>query len=239
MIHPHAPRTRNRREDRSSHAYQRLRELIVHGRLAPGTWIIESEVAARLGVSRTPVRAALQRLEQEGYIVGTCRGQQIRSAVAPLTREDAHELFVIVGRLEALAAMEAARLPAPVRDPIVEDLRRLNDGFLAAASDHVYDPGRLFELDTAFHRRFVDAGAGPRVHALHEAIKPQAERYIRLYYTALIDEVATSAREHGHIIDAIASGDPIVARDAVEINWSNAADRLNRVIDKMGERGSW
>lgn len=239
MSHSHAPRTRNRREDRSSHAYQRLRELIVHGRLAPGTWIIESEVATRLGVSRTPVRAALQRLEQEGYIVGTCRGQQIRSAVAPLTREDAHELFVIVGRLEALAAIEAARLPAPVRDPIAEDLRRLNDGFLAAASDHVYDPGRLFELDTAFHRRFVDAGAGPRVHALHEAIKPQAERYIRLYYTALIDEVATSAREHGHIIDAIASGDPAAARDAVEINWSNAADRLNRVIDKMGERGSW
>jgi DNA-binding GntR family transcriptional regulator len=239
VTHSHAPRNRNRREDRTTHAYQRLRELIVHGRLAPGTWIIESDVAGRLGVSRTPVRAALQRLEQEGYIVGTCRGQQVRSAVAPLTREDAHELFVIVGQLEGLAAAEASRLPAPARDALIAELHRLNDGFRAAASEHVYDPSRLFELDTAFHRRFVEAAAGPRVHAHHDAIKPQAERYIRLYYTALIDEVVTSAREHGHIIDAIGGGDPTTAKEAVEVNWSNAAERLNRVIDKMGERGSW
>ena len=54
--------------DRASQAYRRLRELIVHGRLAPGARIIETEVAGKLGISRTPVRAALQRLQQEGYI---------------------------------------------------------------------------------------------------------------------------------------------------------------------------
>ena len=49
------------RVDRATQVYRQLRELIVHGRLAPGARIIETEVASRLGVSRTPVRAALQR----------------------------------------------------------------------------------------------------------------------------------------------------------------------------------
>ncbi|MFB6240160.1 MAG: GntR family transcriptional regulator, partial [Gemmatimonadota bacterium] len=54
--------------DRSGETYTRLRELIVRGQLAPGSRIIETDVAERLGVSRTPVRSALQRLEQEGFI---------------------------------------------------------------------------------------------------------------------------------------------------------------------------
>ncbi|NNM33689.1 MAG: GntR family transcriptional regulator, partial [Gemmatimonadetes bacterium] len=54
--------------DRTTLAYERLRELIVRGRLAPGSRLIETEVAERLGLSRTPVRGAFQRLTQEGYV---------------------------------------------------------------------------------------------------------------------------------------------------------------------------
>ena len=100
------------RGDRVTLAYQKLRELIVLGRLAPGTRIIETTVAARLGVSRTPVRAALQRLQQEGYVVVTSPGQQSRMSVAPLTQEDAIELFGMVSAVEGLAANGAARRPA-------------------------------------------------------------------------------------------------------------------------------
>ena len=78
-------------------AFTELRELIVRGHLPPGSWIAEAHVAERLGLSRTPVRAALQRLHQEGYVVthrGTGRG---RVLIAPLTREDARELYAIVG----------------------------------------------------------------------------------------------------------------------------------------------
>ena len=63
------------RGDRVTVVYHRLRELIVRGRLAPGARIIETVIAARLGVSRTPVRAALQRLQQEGYVVVASPGQ--------------------------------------------------------------------------------------------------------------------------------------------------------------------
>ncbi|HET7564995.1 MAG TPA: GntR family transcriptional regulator, partial [Gemmatimonadaceae bacterium] len=69
---------RGTRGDRIAHAYEQLRTLIVHGRLAPGSRVIESDIAERLGVSRTPVRSALHRLQQEGYIVGVSRGKEPR-----------------------------------------------------------------------------------------------------------------------------------------------------------------
>src|SRR5678809_266639 len=98
----------SRKHARPQEVYERLRALIIDGRLAPGTRIVETEVAARLGVSRTPVRGALQRLQQEGFIVDSPTLQQTRPTVAPLTSEDARELFLLVGALEGLAAHRAA-----------------------------------------------------------------------------------------------------------------------------------
>src|SRR5919197_1241116 len=96
---------------RPDQVYARLRELIVQGMLAPGSRIVETEIATRLGVSRTPVREALQRLLQEGYVIDTLGTQQSRLTVAPLTREDVHELLNVVGALEGIAARPAAELP--------------------------------------------------------------------------------------------------------------------------------
>src|SRR5436309_3240266 len=80
---------------------------------------------------------------------------------------------------------------------------------------------------------------GPRLLALHHGIKPQAERYVRVYVNALMDEIATSVAEHNVIIRAIESGNPDAAQRAVQTNWRNAADRLGRVITNMGEHGTW
>src|SRR5215212_6315931 len=93
---------------RPEQVYIRLRDLIVQGLVAPGSRIIETEIAGRLGVSRTPVREALQRLQQEGFVMGTPGAQQSRLTVAPLTRADVHELLTIVGSLEGLGARRAA-----------------------------------------------------------------------------------------------------------------------------------
>jgi DNA-binding FadR family transcriptional regulator len=75
--------------------------------------------------------------------------------------------------------------------------------------------------------------------SLHDAIKPQAERYARLYVNSLVDEIATSVAEHEEINRCIAAGEPHASQQAVENNWRNAARRLSRVIGTHGERGSW
>jgi DNA-binding GntR family transcriptional regulator len=227
------------RGDRIPRAYQQLRELIVSGRLAPGSRIIESDIAGRLGVSRTPVRSALHRLQQEGYIAGVGRGRESRLTVAPLTQDDARDLFAIIGAVEGLAALEAAALARPARAELVATMRELNGRLRQTAKAARPDPMRIFELDMHFHRSWVEAGAGPRLLALHAAIKPQAERYVRLYTSALVDEIAQSVVEHERIVAEIDSGSGEGARRAVYRNWRNAADRLSSVIQALGERGSW
>jgi DNA-binding GntR family transcriptional regulator len=220
-------------------AYDQVRELIVWGRLSPGSRIVESEIADRLGLSRTPTRSALHRLQQEGYVTAFNRGKERRLIVAPLTQDDARELFHIVGQLEGLAARSAAELPAARRAEVVNRLEELNRDLAQAAREPRPDPLRIFDLDTAFHRTYVESGAGSRLLALHDAIKPQAERYIRLYISSLVDEITTSVEEHDTIIRHIGDGDPLAARQAVDTNWSNAALRLSKVIGTLGERGSW
>ncbi len=222
-----------------SRAYDQLRELIVRGRLAPGTRVVESELAERLGLSRTPTRSALHRLHQEGYVTAPERSTERRLIVAPLTQGDARELFQIVGQLEGLAARSAAERPAAARTSLARRLRDLNRDLAGAARAPRPDPLRIFDLDMAFHLTYVEEGAGPRLLALHAGMKPQAERYIRLYSSSLVDEIATSVEEHAVIIRCIADGDALGAQRAVDTNWRNAAGRLARVIETLGERGSW
>lgn len=225
--------------DGSSTAYVQLRELIVNGRLAPGGRMIESELAERLGTSRTPVRSALHRLQGEGYVVARRGGRRTLLTVAPLTREDGRELFWIVGELEALAANWVARGQGGDRRSVAEALQRTNQQLLAASEADAPDPARLFDLHTRFHQTYVDGCGGPRVQAMHAVVKPQAERYRRLYTTALGGHIHASLAEHEAIVRAIQDADPDAAERAVKVNWRNAAERLARVIERVGERGSW
>lgn len=216
--------------------YHELRSLIVRGQLPPGSRIAERVIAERLGLSRTPVRSALHRLEQEGLV--TSSGRERRLFVAPLTLDDGQEVYFIVGHLEGLAARMAASLPTARRKALAGRLRELNRE-LAMESRRRKDSARVFDLDLEFHRSFVEGVVGPRLLTLHRAIKPQSERYSRLYISGLLDELSDSVKEHVGIASAIAKGDPDGAERATELNWHNAARRLAHVIAQNGERGSW
>lgn len=166
------------------------------------------------------------------------RGRERRLMVAPLTLDDGQELYFIVGHLEGLAARIAAMLPSAARKKLVRRLRELNRE-LAAESKKRGDAARIFDLDLEFHRTYVEDVVGPRLLTLHRAIKPQSERYSRLYVSVLLDELSSSVKEHGAIATSIAKGDPDAAQRAVETNWNNAAVRLARIIAQHGERGGW
>lgn len=224
--------------DNVTRAYHDLRHVIVGGQLPPGSRISERILAQRLGLSRTPVRSALHRLEQEGFVTAQGHGRERRLIVAPLTMSDGREVMFIVGHLEGLAARTAASLPATRRREIVRRLREVN-AELAAQSRRPGDATRFFELDIEFHSRYVEGVVGPRLLTLHRAIKPQSDRYSRLYVSVLLDQLATSVKEHETIAASISQGDADAAQRAAETNWHNAAERLTRIIAKQGERGSW
>ena len=236
---PPKKKKRPTRGGSTDRVYNHLRDLIVWGRLAPGSRIVENDIALHLDVSRTPIRSALHRLRQEGYIVPIGRRKEHRLVIAPLTQDDARELFELVGMVEGLAAGASARLSSDERGTLGEDLTALNGELADAARGLTNTARHLFDTDMKFHRRYVEAGAGPRLIALHDAIKPQAERYIHLYTNSLLSEIDRSVEEHEAIIERIVSGSADGARRAVQRNWRNAAERLERVISVMGEHGSW
>ena len=229
------PQTR----DRAARIYRELRELIVMGRLPPGTRLVEKDIATRFRVSRTPVRAALDRLEQEGYVVTLPGLKHSLSQVAPLTRNDAVELFDAIAALEGVAAANAARLPPARRRAIAAEMRRLNAQLREESRKATPSQQRFLELDDALHSQFIEAGAGPRLRSLLDAMRPHAVRYDQLYVVLLAHRMQPSLIEHEAVIRAIAAGTPERAARAAEANQRNGGRRLARAIDAMGERGHW
>jgi ribosomal protein S25 len=143
-------------------AFQELRELIVRGNLPPGAWIVEAEIASRLGLSRTPIRSALQWLHREGYVVEHKGNRKARIVVAPLTREDARELYMIIGHLETMAGTTITSLSGAQRARVADELASFNEELNVIASQRPVDPRRVFDIDKEFHARIMKAGAGRR-----------------------------------------------------------------------------
>jgi DNA-binding GntR family transcriptional regulator len=220
-------------------AFNELRELIVLGHLPPGGWIIESVLAERLGVSRTPIRSALHWLRREGYVVEHAGRRNTRVIVAPLTRDDAQELYRIVGHLEALAGAEVVALPARARAKIAGELAAINQQLHAIASERPVDPRRVFDVDKAFHARIVEAAGGRRLTALHNSVRPQVDRYWRLYASSIINELHRSVAEHDEIVGAVRTGDIDDVRRTLDRNWAGGFERISGLIEIFGERGSW
>ena len=220
-------------------AVERIRDLIVHAKLAPGTWIVEGDLCEHLNMSRTPVRGALYLLLREGYVIEYRNASKSRMIVAPLTKEDANELYPIIGRLEGLSGRRAAALPQKVRDELATRLKRVNEKLSKIARDRDRQGPDIFDLDHEFHRLLLTAGSGPRLTSLHRAIEPQTERYWRLYASSIIGELHLSVQEHEEIIAALSAGDADRLERALFTNWENGCKRLAKVIDLYGERGNW
>ena len=220
-------------------AFHEIRELIVHGRLSPGSWIVEADLARHLAMSRTPVRSALHLLQREGYVIEHTNVRKSRMVVAPLTKEDAAELYQVIGHVEGLAGRRTAALPKGRRAEIAVQLRRFNEQLRTIAESGDPRASGIFDIDRSFHRTIIEAGAGPRLTALHKSIEPQAERYWRLYASWIMHDLHPSIAEHEEIIAAIVVGDSVRTEHALQANWENGCIRLAGVIDIFGERGSW
>jgi DNA-binding GntR family transcriptional regulator len=212
--------------------YRALRDAINEGRLAPDTRLIEDQLALQFRVSRTPIRDAIQRLQQEGYVVTPEGFRHARPVVAPLVDSDADELCSLVALHEGHAAAAAARLPTDRRLELVAELVSLNESMRREGTTPNPSHDRLRDIDAAFHHACTHAAAGPRLLALLDVIKPQAERYNRVYATQVLPKrIADAAVEHDAIIRALRAGDPESARRAVETNYGHGTAELTHVIE--------
>lgn len=223
---------------RSAHVYDRLRELIIRGRLAPGARVVEQEVAERMGMGRTPVREALQLLVQEGWLIGSEGGRR-QLTVAPLLEDDVAELFPLLGDLEAAALRGLDRLTDGERAQLAAAARDANRAFGETVAQVPLDPEGAFVSHKAFHATLTAPLAGPRLGWLLGMVRPQVERYEWFYGTLLQGNLDVATEEHDVVVRAIEAGDAEAAAQAVRRNWVNASNRLRGVIHRVGERGAW
>ncbi|MFD7133552.1 GntR family transcriptional regulator [Streptomyces sp. NPDC059894] len=176
--------------------YEALLELITTRALQPGQHLVESELAGHLGVSRQPVREALQRLNTEGWV--DLRPAQGAFVHVP-TEEEADQLLTVRTLLEA----EAARLAAAHADRAgVEALNELlAQGMGAVASD---DVDAAVALNARFHAKVMELAG----NAVLAELAAQVDRRVRWYYTPVARQRGQQSwEEHRDLIAAIADGD--------------------------------
>jgi DNA-binding GntR family transcriptional regulator len=216
-------------------AYEQLYRLIVNGRLPPGARLAEGPLAETLGVSRTPVREALQRLRQEGLLVEVGGGSGLRGrvAVAPLQRERMEELYSLVGAIEGLAVRGLTKVDAAQRNKVARRLEAVERAFHAEAGGQSPEYDRLFELHQSFHRGLVEAVAGPETRAVLRTIRPQLDRYEWFYAPMAGPDFTPTRIEHAAIVAAVQHGNEQDLERAVRANWSNAAQRLGPLIERF------
>ncbi|MCT9083392.1 GntR family transcriptional regulator [Streptomyces fulvoviolaceus] len=180
--------------------YEALLELITTRALQPGQHLVESELAGHLGVSRQPVREALQRLNSEGWV--DLRPAQGAFVHEP-TEEEADQLLTVRTLLEA----EAARLAAAGADKAgIEALEAiLAEGMKAVAAD---DVDAAVALNARFHAKIMEL-AGNSVLA---ELAAQVDRRVRWYYTPIARQRGSQSWiEHRELIAAIANRDEQLA----------------------------
>jgi DNA-binding GntR family transcriptional regulator len=211
--------------------YHRLRDLIVRGRLVPGAPLVEADVAKHLGVSRTPVREAFQRLRHDGLAVTAGGGDRPRLAVTPLSRAAVFELYRAAGALEGVAALSVPLLGGGRRQALATRMALHDAAFRRASRAAMPDWDLLFEHHDAFHRELQDASAGPQTRALLDALRPQVDRYEWFFAPLTGPDFSATYSEHDAIVRAVRAGSAIALERAVRANWFNGGDRLAAVIE--------
>ena len=201
-----------------------LREAIRSGVLQPGERIMEIQLAEELGVSRTPVREAIRKLEIEGYVVMMPRRG---TYVASMSIRDINEIFEIRTALESLSNGLAAD---HITDDELEHLQRL----LVIIGGYIKEGNieKIVETDIEFHDLLYHAARNERLVGIISNLRDQLTRFrtLSMSYPGRLEE---TLEEHRLIVDAIASGDRKAASRAAERHMENSEKTLLKAMEAL------
>lgn len=188
-------------QDQSERAYRQICDDLAAGRYRPGQRLVEADVAQRAGVSRTPVRQALQRLERNGVV----RIEKRRGAtICELSAQQIADLYEVRAQLEAFACQLAARR---AEDSNRDELRQAAESFNHAAKhDRSNDLADVRAANAALHRKIAKVARNP---FLQVAIETTIENPLVFlaFQRFSREELGRSALFHDLIIQSICAGD--------------------------------
>jgi DNA-binding GntR family transcriptional regulator len=193
------------RSSLAEHAYRKLKEGILASTYPPGFTATEAEIAARLSMSRTPLREALLRLQAEGLIEVTPRHGL---HVLPLYAADLREIYELLGCLEATAAEMLAKRGLPADSIEFRDLEEINERMRLALEQG--DRRTWATMDERFHRCLVEQCGNERIRRVVFNVWDQSHR-ARMLAAPLRTIPTESYKEHRAVLEAAKRGDDRVA----------------------------
>lgn len=206
--------------------FEALRDAIRTGVLKPGERLMEIQLAEQLGVSRTPVREAIRKLELEGFVIMMPRRG---TYVANLSIKDINEVFEIRSSLDSLASGLAAERITPDE---LEQLQRLLVTIGEAIKDG--DMERIVKADMQFHDLLYQASRNSRLISIIWNLREQLTTF-RARSMAYPGRLEATLLEHRRLVDTIAQGDVLGAQKAAQYHMEKSEQTLLRSMHSEDE----
>jgi DNA-binding GntR family transcriptional regulator len=203
-------------------AYEAVRSGIITGRYLAGARLTEQDIATTVGVSRTPVREALRRLDAEGLVEFT---PNLGAVVTTWDESDSDEIFDLRAMLESYGARRAT---VRATDEQIAELRRLAEfQYRESTERKAGHLERIGELNSRFHRCMQEAAASPRlIRALAGLI--EAPLMMRTFQKYTLEDLQRSAQHHLEIVRALEARDAEWAASVMFSHVHAARGALNR-----------
>ena len=205
--------------------FENLREAILEGNLKPGQRLMEVQLAEQLGVSRTPIREAIRKLELEGLVVMLPRKG---AYVADVSLKDIIDVLEIRASLEGLAASLAAER---ISEEDINKLEQIMQDFNQGKDD--FDVETLLRKDVEFHECIFKATNNVRLHQLINSLWEQVYRF-RVTYISDYESTKNIINEHQLILNAIKEGNRDLAKKYAQEHIQKAEQfMIDKTINKM------
>ena len=204
--------------------FHTLREAILKGDLKPGERLMELQLAAKLGVSRTPIREAIRMLEQEGLAVTIPRKG---AEVAKMTEKDMQDVLQVREALDELAANIACeRITQEELDELVTAMHEFE------TSPRTKDLKRIAETDVKFHDVIYRATDNPKLVNMVGNLREQMYRY-RVEYLKDEKNYPTLLKEHKEIVEGFRSKNKGMIAEAMRTHVANQAAAVQVMIKEQ------
>ncbi|TZE82872.1 GntR family transcriptional regulator [Calorimonas adulescens] len=204
--------------------FEYMKEGIISGEFKPGQRLMEVQLASKLGVSRTPIREAIRKLELEGLVIMMPRKG---AYVSDLSQKDILEVFEVRTALEGLAAALAAERMSN------DEIRMLTD-IMENFKDYVdkSDENGIIEADTEFHNLIFQSTRNDKLIQINNNLQEQLKRF-RIKYLEAYKRPNKLIPEHERIVEAIKKRTPETARKAAERHLESTQEDFVRSLSKI------
>jgi DNA-binding GntR family transcriptional regulator len=205
-------------------AYDYIKSQILNLGYKPGMVITDTQIAAELKISRTPVREAFHRLENEGMLTSEAhRGWRVYT----LSLDDIHEIFDIKVVLEGMLARNAAECEdEKLRTTLENSLEKMIE-----ATENK-DPEDWYDADVLLHDTLFEMNSNDRAYRIISNLNDQWHR-VRIGFAALEGRMERSTKEHIAFVQAILARDGDEAEHQMRIHMNNVREELVRLLEKL------